>query len=175
MTVQTVNQQTNSMMDFKNMSPLKSDYRNTGSKTLFPPKKPDLTGYNADILAKMITTEASGSEDTLYNENEMAAIAHVVLNRVNKGSGFILGEGKTDIEKVIMGKNQFKGVTDLKDRFNNPTKDHPKKYKLALSIANQVLSGKLPDLTGGATYFNQKAVEGLKPIGPVHYFKKFLD
>ena len=26
MTVQTINQQTNSMLDFKNMSPLKSDY-----------------------------------------------------------------------------------------------------------------------------------------------------
>lgn len=41
---------------------------------------------------------------------------------------------------------------------------------MALSIANQVLSGKLPDPTDGATFFNQRKVEGLKPIG-AHYFK----
>ena len=69
----------------------------------------------------------------------------------------------------------FKDSTDLKDRFNNPTKDHPIKYNLALNIAKEVLSGKLPDPTEGATYFNQRPVEGLKPIGTVHYFKNYLD
>ena len=32
MTVQTVNQQTNSMMDFKNMSPLKSNYASESTR-----------------------------------------------------------------------------------------------------------------------------------------------
>mgnify|MGYP003152319581 CR=1 FL=1 len=144
-------------------------------KLMVPKKKPDLTNYDSDIIARMITTEASGNEIKGYDQNEMAAMAWVVLNRVNKGSGFTLGEGSTPIEKVIMGKNQFEGVTKLKDRFDNPMKKHPIKYNLALNVAKKVLSGKLPDLTGGATYFNQKAVEGLKPIGPVHYFKDFLD
>tara|TARA_R100001163_G_C4914256_1_gene97233 strand:+ start:73 stop:540 length:468 start_codon:yes stop_codon:yes gene_type:complete len=143
-------------------------------KMMVPKKKPDLTNYDSDIIAKMITTEAGGNEIKGYDQNEMAAMAWVVLNRVNKGSGFTLGEGSTPIEKVIMGKNQFEGVAKLKDRFNNPMKKHPIKYNLALNVAKKVLSGKLPDPTGGATFFNQRPVEGLKPIGS-HYFKDFLD
>jgi len=144
-------------------------------KMLLPRKKPNLESYDADLIAKMITTEASGSETGGYNQDEMAAMAWVVLNRKNKGYGFTTGKGMTSIERLIRGENQFKGVTDLKDRFNNPTKDHPIKYNLALNIAKEVLSGKLPDPTEGATYFNQRPVEGLKPIGTVHYFKNYLD
>jgi len=159
---------------------IQAEVKRQTDKILVPKKKPNILfnnkmlQYDADLLARMITTEASGSEDTTYDQNEMAAMAHVVLNRQKLGKGFTLGEGQTPIEKIIRGKNQFKGVVDLKDRFDNPMKDHPRKYEMALSIANQVLSGKLPDPTDGATFFNQRKVEGLKPIG-AHYFKKYLD
>ena len=54
-------------------------------KLMVPKKKPDLTNYDSDIIARMITTEASGSESKGYDQNEMAAMAWVVFNRVNKG------------------------------------------------------------------------------------------
>ena len=41
-------------------------------KMMVPKKKPDLTNYDSDIIAKMITTEAGGNEIKGYDQNEMA-------------------------------------------------------------------------------------------------------
>ena len=110
--------------------------------------------YNADLIAKMIMTEAGNAPD---NDLEMIAIANVVKNRNKEGKGYKKGSGKTDIEEIIMGKNQFKGLDDNPDIFKYPTKDEPSKlkYNKALDIAKGVLSGDIADNTGGATSFNQ--------------------
>ena len=55
--------------------------------------------YNADLIARMIMTE-SGNDDL-----EMIAIANVVKNRADEGKGYTRGQGQTDIEKIIMGKD----------------------------------------------------------------------
>ena len=110
--------------------------------------------YNADLIAKMIMTEAGNAPD---NDLEMIAIANVVKNRADEGKGYTRGQGQTDIEKIIMGKDQFKGLDDNPYIFKNPTKDEPSKlkYNKALDIAKGVLSGDIADNTGGATSFNK--------------------
>ena len=53
MTVQTVNQQTNSMMDFKNMSPLKSNYASESTRVS------DMEIYNYLINEKKLDKNKS--------------------------------------------------------------------------------------------------------------------
>lgn len=137
------------------------------NNTITPKNKPDEIKfmYDADLIAKMIVTEA-GDKD--LNEEEMLAMASVVVNRANKKTGFSIGKGETRIEKLIRS-GDFLGVTEFKDRFNNPRKTHEEKYVKALNIARDLLTGKVKDNTGGALYFNQDSKSGGKKYGE-HYF-----
>lgn len=132
-----------------------------------PKEKPDEIKfmYDADLIAKMIVTEAG---DKNLNEEEMLAMANVVVNRANKKTGFSIGKGETRIEKLIRS-GDFLGVTEFEDRFNNPRKTHEEKYVKAFNIARDLLAGKLKDNTGGALYFNQDPLSGGKKYGE-HYF-----
>jgi len=121
--------------------------------------------YDADLIAKMIVTEAG---DKNLNEEEMLAMANVVVNRANKKTGFSIGKGETRIEKLIRS-GDFLGVTEFEDRFNNPRKTHEEKYIKAFNIARDLLAGKLKDNTGGALYFNQDPMSNGKKYGE-HYF-----
>ena len=147
------------MADTKDMNPLEALI------AFFQPN--DKFEYDKDLLARMILTEATNDKD------EQQAMMHVVMNRINEGKGYTLGSGETDVEQVLRGKNQFLGLTDNADIFNlsydemdDPTKQ---KYNDALLIAEDVLSGKAKDNTGGATYFNQTEKEGRIKYGK-HYF-----
>lgn len=147
------------MADTKDMNPLEALI------AFFQPN--DKFEYDKDLLARMILTEATNDKD------EQQAMMHVVMNRINEGKGYTLGSGETDVEQVLRGKNQFLGLTDNADIFNlsydkmdDPTKQ---KYNDALLIAEDVLSGKAKDNTGGATYFNQTEKEGRIKYGD-HYF-----
>ncbi len=139
----------------------------TGSINVVRKEKPDEIKfmYDADLIAKMIVTEA-GDKD--LNEEEMLAMASVVVNRANKKTGFSIGKGETRIEKLIRS-GDFLGVTEFEDRFNNPRKTHEEKYVKALNIARDLLTGKVKDNTGGALYFNQDPMSGGKKYGE-HYF-----
>lgn len=134
---------------------------------IVPKEKPDEIKfmYDADLIAKMIVTEAG---DKNLNEEEMLAMANVVVNRANKKTGFSIGKGETRIEKLIRS-GDFLGVTEFEDRFNNPRKTHEEKYIKAFNIARDLLAGKLKDNTGGALYFNQDPMSGGKKYGE-HYF-----
>jgi len=134
---------------------------------IIPKDKPDEIKfmYDADLIAKMIVTEA-GDKD--LNEAEMLAMASVVVNRANKKTGFSIGKGETRIEKLIRS-GDFLGVTEFEDRFNNPRKTHEEKYVKALNVARDLLTGKVKDNTGGALYFNQDSKSGGKKYGE-HYF-----
>lgn len=134
---------------------------------IIPKDKPDEIKfmYDADLIAKMIVTEA-GDKD--LNEAEMLAMASVVVNRANKKTGFSIGKGETRIEKLIRS-GDFLGVTEFEDRFNNPRKTHEEKYVKALNVARDLLTGKVKDNTGGALYFNQDPMSGGKKYGE-HYF-----
>ena len=134
---------------------------------IIPKEKPDEIKfmYDADLIAKMIVTEA-GDKD--LNEAEMLAMASVVVNRANKKTGFSVGKGETRIEKLIRS-GDFLGVTEFEDRFNNPRKTHEEKYVKAFKIAMDLLTGKIKDNTRGALYFNKDPMSGGKKYGE-HYF-----
>ena len=147
------------MADTKDMNPLEALI------AFFQPN--NKFNYDKDLLARMVLTEATNNKD------EMEAMMHVVMNRINEGKGYTLGSGETDVEQILRGENQFLGLTDNKDLFNtsydkmdDPTK---KKYTTAMSIAEEVLSGKSKDNTDGATFFNQTEKEGRIKYGD-HYF-----
>jgi spore germination cell wall hydrolase CwlJ-like protein len=95
-----------------------------------------------DILARVIWGEAEGE-----GFEGMQAVGNVILNRAN------IKKNKT-IPEVMFRKDQFSAIGD-KDRFNamiNLTPDNPQ-YIQALEISRKLLSGKLKDITNGATHF----------------------
>jgi hypothetical protein len=155
----TLKQKEFGMADTKDMNPLEALI------AFFQPN--DKFQYDQDLLARMILTEATNDKD------EQQAMMHVVMNRINEGKGYTLGSGETDVEQVLRGKNQFLGLTDNATIFNMPYDEMDtqtkNKYNDALLIAEDVLSGKAKDNTGGATYFNQTEKEGRIKYGK-HYF-----
>jgi len=94
-----------------------------------------------DILARVIWGEAEGE-----GAEGMQAVGNVILNRANIKD--------KNIPEVMFRKDQFSAIGD-KDRFNamiNLTPDNPQ-YIQALEISRKLLSGKLKDITNGATHF----------------------
>lgn len=102
---------------------------------------PDVSPYDRDLLIRTIIGEA-GNEDDVGR----AAVAHVIMNRVNSGQ-----YGATP-GKVVLSKGQFEPwSTRSKELLSIPENDP--QYINAAHIADQVLGGQIKDPTGGATHF----------------------
>jgi hypothetical protein len=124
--------------------------------------------YDVDIISRMIMTEAYN------NPEEWAAMAHVVLNREKDFSKYRpSNKGNTNIEKLILGKNQFKGIVDNPEIFNNPqdTTLGKEKYKKVYQVVQNVLDGKIKDNTDGAVYFDKSFTGAGIKFGD-HWFHK---
>jgi N-acetylmuramoyl-L-alanine amidase len=104
-----------------------------------------------DILARTIWGEAAGD-----GEIAMRAVAAVVLNRVKAGR---YGHG---IWGVCLKPHQFGCWTDgsAKAQRLRVIDASDRSFRLALEIAEDALSGRLVDVTGGATHYHQ---EGARP------------
>jgi hypothetical protein len=101
-----------------------------------------------DFLIRTIIGEAANQPDL-----GKAAVAHVVLNRVSDG-----GFQGDNIQQVVTAPKQFEpwGTRAAALKAIPPTSPQ---YQDAASIADGVLSGIIPDPTGGATHFaNVKTV-----------------
>jgi len=127
--------------------------------------------YDVDIISRMIMTEAFDSPE------EWAAMAHVVLNREKDFGNYMpSSKGNTNIEKLILGENQFKGIVDNPEIFNNPqdTTLGKEKYKKVYQVVQNVLDGKIKDNTDGATYFDLQQKGAGQRIGKhwYHYGKE---
>ncbi len=92
-----------------------------------------------DSLARAIYAEAGGEP-----AQGQAAVAHVILNRAQAGYG-----GAKSIADVVNAPGQFEGMTS--PRAGVSTGDPG--YQKALQIAQGVVSGQIPDPTGGADHF----------------------
>ena len=82
-----------------------------------------------------------------------AGVAHVILNRMKK-------RGAPDVRSIVLAKNQFEPWNDpnARARMLAYREDDPK-YQKAAQIVDGVLSGSVPDPTGGADHFlNEKIV-----------------
>jgi hypothetical protein len=101
-----------------------------------------------DFLIRTIIGEAANQPDM-----GKAAVAHVVLNRVNDG-----GFQGDNIQQVVTAPKQFEpwGTRAAQLKAIPPTSPQ---YQDAAAIADGVLAGMIPDPTGGATHFaNVKTV-----------------
>ncbi len=81
-------------------------------------------------------------------EQGQAAVAHVILNRL-KGGNY-----GNDIRSVVTAPSQFEpwGSAEGRQRMMNYGQDDPA-YQSAAQIVDGVLSGQIPDPTGGADHF----------------------
>jgi hypothetical protein len=108
-----------------------------------PPPPPNSlpAGYKAtpadrDALARMMVTEAASEGD-----NGMNAVGQVAVNRLAQKYG-----GATSIAGVVNAPGQFEGMKNAAS-VSGPA------YQRAQTIAGQILSGQMPDPTGGAVQY----------------------
>ena len=111
MTVQTVNQQTNSMMDFKNMSPLKSNYSSESTRVS------DMEIYNYLINEKKLDKNKSiGILANIKGESDFRIGVTEKTDAANKGIGlfqFTFPTRKSGLlKKVPDYKTNWKGQID---------------------------------------------------------------
>lgn len=113
-----------------------------------------------DIMAWTMLGEAANQ-----GREGLAAIAHVALNRAESG------RYSSDLKKVLLqssggGVHQFSAWNSTALDGNDPKKRYPKSssvFKAARAVAEDVLAGRIPDPTGGAThYWAPKGMKGGK-------------
>lgn len=97
-----------------------------------------------DYLIRTVIGEAANQPD-----EGLAAVAHVVMNRVNRGK---YGASPT---AVVFAPNQFEPWSTRRNELFSIDEGSPE-YKRAAAIVDGVLSGKVKDPTGGATHFLQE-------------------
>jgi hypothetical protein len=114
--------------------------------------------YDADIITRMIMTEAYDNPD------EWEAMTNVVLNRFEDYKNYKPNKkgGKTKVEKLITG-GDFDGLEDNPQRYNNPFGESggEDKYIDIHKVVTEVLEGNIGDNTGGSTFFD-KGKKGIK-------------
>ena len=126
----------------------------------------------ADTLARTLFGEARGE-----GEKGMIAVACVIMNRVKKP-----GWWGNSVETVCRKPWQF-SCWNTSDP-NKPIIEHvteaDHQFALACHIAEQAVSGKLEDITHGAThYYDRRAHEpywarGLKPVVEIGHHKFYV-
>lgn len=110
----------------------------------------DMTQDQELYLAKTMWGEARGE-----GARGMQAVGNVVMNRVNAGSWY-----GASVKDVVLKPWQF-SCWNFKDP-NRIIIENMTAQQLAangtLAIAHNVISGKLPDITGGATHYHNKNI-----------------
>lgn len=100
------------------------------------PQQVSASPEDVDALARMLATEAIGE-----GPEGMAAAGHVALNRLKSGHG-----GAKTLRDVVFAPNQFEGMS-------RAGQVKPEDYQKAAQVAQAILSGQVPDPTGGAVNF----------------------
>lgn len=104
----------------------------------------DQQGYSPqdlDLMARTILGEAANQGDA-----GQAAVANVIANRLASGR-----YGNSPAQ-VVLAKNQFEPWSTRAQQLMSIPVDSPQ-YQRASEIAQGVLAGQIPDVTGGATHF----------------------
>lgn len=111
----------------------------------------DLSAHDRDLLIKTVMAEAGPKGDP----DEQAAVAHVILNRLNSGNY------RPNLPGVLFQRGQFEPwdsskLNDPKNK-NNPLKYNARTpgYDDTARVVDGVLSGQTPDPTGGSDHFQQ--------------------
>jgi N-acetylmuramoyl-L-alanine amidase len=125
---------------------------------------PVLSAEDRDALGRVAYAEA-GSQ----GEEGLAAVAHAVLNRVASGR---FGAG---VQGVLDAPGQFEPVGRAGGTWRGLSPLTEPRRLVFGTILDLILQGRLPDLTGGSTYFQnpaivaQRAAAGLVSPGLVNF------
>lgn len=104
-----------------------------------------VTPSDRDYMIRTIMGEAANQPD-----EGVAAVGHVIMNRVKKGYG------KTPTE-VVFAPNQFEPWSTRKKELLGYSGEEPE-YKRVGSIVDGIISNKIKDPTNGATHFLQEDI-----------------
>ena len=107
-----------------------------------------MTQDQVDYMARTIYGEARGE-----GKKGMQAVGNVIMNRVKKGGWY-----GASIKDVVLKPYQFSCWNDGDVNKTIITNATPAMLKQATAIAEQVISGELPDITGGATHYYAKTI-----------------
>jgi hypothetical protein len=100
-----------------------------------------MTPEDRDLIIKTVLGEADDQPD-----RGKAAVAHAILNRVADGRW-----GDTP-SKVVLARGQFEPWSTRAAELSN-IDPQSRKYQRTGAIVDDVIGGKIPDETGGATHF----------------------
>lgn len=100
-----------------------------------------------DALARVAFAEAGNQGDS-----GLAAVVYTILNRLAAGTW-----GHT-VEAVVNARGQFEPVTRVGGDWRNLPAATPAQRARIDTILNLALEGRLPDLTGGALYFQNPTI-----------------
>lgn len=109
----------------------------------------DMTEDQTDYMARTIYGEARGE-----GGQGMQAVANVIMNRVKRGGWY-----GASIKDVVLKPYQFScwNATDVnRQKILNAT---AAQLASARSIAEKVINGTLPDITGGATHYHARGID----------------
>lgn len=108
----------------------------------------DMTDDQTDFMSRTIYGEARGE-----GARGMQAVANVIMNRVKKGGWY-----GASIKDVVLKPYQFSCWNANDPNRNIILNATPAQLAQARNIAERVISGKLPDITGGAVNYHAKSV-----------------
>lgn len=108
----------------------------------------DMTQDQVDYMARTLYGEARGED-----EKGMQAVANVVMNRVKAGGWY-----GASVKDVVTKPYQFSCWNKTDANYEKILKATDSQLKTARRIAENVINGVLPDITGGATHYHNKNI-----------------
>jgi hypothetical protein len=102
---------------------------------------PDISSSDRDLMIRTVVGESDDQPAI-----GQAGVAHVIMNRLKDGRW-----GDTP-SSVVLARNQFEPWS-TRARELIAIKPESDRYKKVASVVDDVLAGKIPDPTGGATHF----------------------
>src|SRR5258707_7289238 len=104
---------------------------------------PDISPQDRDMMVRTVIGEADDQPAV-----GQAGVAHVILNRLRDGRW-----GDTP-SSVVLARNQFEPWS-TRARELTAIKPDSDRYRQVAGVVDDVLAGRTPDPTGGATHFLQ--------------------
>ena len=118
----------------------------------------NLSDNDRDAMTRIVLAENRDADPS-----EQAAIAHVMLNRLQSG------QFGSSMQAVLNARTKSGGYqfTPLGTAKNNPSSINPSSpaYRATAQVINGVVDGTVPDPTGGATYYRNQDIAPGRPAG----------
>lgn len=108
----------------------------------------DMTEDQADYMARTLYGEARGE-----GARGMQAVANVIMNRVKQGGWY-----GASVKDVVLKPYQFSCWNENDVNSAIILNANSAQLATARNIAERVISGELPDITGGATHYHAKSI-----------------